>query len=70
VSLQQRLAYAGDVAVPEDAKTARHQAVLDAVTLAVLIGQEPHQRLGDGEANGGHCQTSSVVAVNGIIVMG
>jgi len=67
--LQERLPDAGDIAVPEDAKAASHKAALRTVTLAVLIGQEPYQRLGDGEANGGHCQTSSVVAVNWVAIV-
>ena len=50
--LQQRLADAGDVAVPEDAQGALDEAVLDAVALGVLVGQEADGRLGDRQADG------------------
>ena len=50
--LQQRLADAGDVAVPEDAEGALNEPMLDAVALGVLVGEEPDRRLGDGQADG------------------
>jgi hypothetical protein len=43
--LQQRLSDAGHVAVAEDAEAARDQPLLDAVALAVLVRQEPHEGL-------------------------
>jgi hypothetical protein len=43
--LVQRLPEAGDVAVPEDPEAAAEEAVLDAVTLDELRGQEVEQRL-------------------------
>ena len=49
LGLQQRLAEPGHVAVAEDAEAAGEEPVLDAVPLAALRGQEPDQRLGDGE---------------------
>src|ERR1019366_7852130 len=49
---EKRLADACDVAVPEDAEAADNEPLLDAVTLAVLSGQEPYQRLRDGEPDG------------------
>ena len=49
--LQQRLADAGDVAVPEDAEAAGDRALLDAVALGPLVGQERHDGLGDGESH-------------------
>ena len=52
--LQQRLPDPGDVAVAEDAPAGVHQAVAVAVALGVLAGEEPHQGLRDGEAEGGH----------------
>ena len=45
--LEQRLADARHVAVPEDAEAAGDQALLDAVALGVLVAQEPDERLGD-----------------------
>ncbi len=41
----QRLADAGDVAVAEDAEAAAEEALLDAVALDVLGGEEPDERL-------------------------
>ncbi len=47
--LDQRLADARHVAVPEDAPRAGDQPVPFAVACGVLGGQEPHQCLGDGQ---------------------
>ena len=53
--LAQGLADAGDVAVAEDAEAAGEQALLPAVALAVLVGQELDQGLGHGQPSGaGH----------------
>ena len=60
LGLQQRLADAGDVAVAEDPEAAGDQPLLDAVALRVLGGQEPHQRLGDGEPDGHACLPAEV----------
>ena len=49
LGLEQGLADAGDVAVTEDAEASGDRRLLDAVPLAVLLGQEPDHRLGDGE---------------------
>ena len=49
LGLEQGLTDAGDVAVTEDAEAASDEPALDAVALAVLAGQEPDRRLGDGE---------------------
>ena len=46
LGLEQRLPDARHVAVAEDAEAAGDQPLLDAVALGVLVGQEPHQRLG------------------------
>ena len=43
--LEQRLADAGDVAVPEDAEAAAEEPVPDAVALDVLGGEEADERL-------------------------
>ena len=50
--LEQRLADARHVAVTEDAEAAGDQPLLDPVALGVLVRQEPHERLGDGEPHG------------------
>ena len=55
LGLEQRLADAGDVAVPEDAEDTFDETLLDAVALAVLRGEEPHDGLPDGEPHGAHC---------------
>ena len=47
--LLQRLAEPGEVAVPEDAEAAAEEAPALAVALDLLHGQEPHQRLRDGQ---------------------
>ena len=52
--LLQRLAEAGDVAVPEDAQAAGEEAVPPPVALDVLGGEEAHERLGDGERDRAH----------------
>ena len=44
-ALEQRLPDAGDVAVPEDPEAAGDEALLHAVALGVLDGEEAHQRL-------------------------
>ena len=44
--LGERLAETGNVAVPEDAPAAGEEPLLDAIALDVLLGQEPHERLG------------------------
>ena len=49
LGLQQCLADAGDVAVPEDAEAAGEQRVGDPVPLAALGGEEPDDSLPDGE---------------------
>src|ERR1039457_1535078 len=54
VGLEQRLADARHVAVPEDAEAARDEPLLHAVARAVLAAKEPHQSLGDGKADGAH----------------
>jgi hypothetical protein len=58
--LEQGLPDARDVAVAEDAEHAGDQALFDAVALAVLVGQERHQRLGHGQP--GHGFSSVVVS--------
>ena len=50
-ALLQGLADAGHVAVAEDAEHAGHEAPLHAVALAVLAGQELHDRLRGGETS-------------------
>ena len=50
--LQQGLADAGNVTVAEDAEGAGNEAVLDAVTLGVLVGQEANDCLCDRQAHG------------------
>ena len=55
LGLQQRLADAGDVAVAEDAEAPGDQPLLAAVALGVLGGQEPDERLRDGEPDGHAC---------------
>ena len=52
--LQQGLPDAGHVAVTEDAEAARDQPLLHAVALAVLLGQEAHQRLRDRQSDRCH----------------
>ena len=47
--LAQGLPDPGHVAVPEDAKAAGEQALLGAVPLGVLVGQELHKGLGHGQ---------------------
>ena len=47
--LPQRLAEAGDVAVPEDAQAAGEEARARAVALDLLRGQEADEGLGDGD---------------------
>ena len=49
--LQQGLPDSGDVAVPEDSESSRDEAVLNAVALGVLVGQETNDRLGDCESH-------------------
>jgi hypothetical protein len=44
--LTKRLAYARDVAMPEDAEAAREEMLFNAVPLDVLILQEDNSRLG------------------------
>ncbi len=66
LGLEQGLADARHVAVAEDAEAARDEPLPDAVALAVLAGQEAHQGLGHGEADGGHGHLSfSVTEVSG-----
>ena len=50
--LVQRLADAGDVPMAEDAEAAREEAVLDAVSLDMLSGEEADERLRCGEPEG------------------
>ena len=47
--LRQRLTDAGDVAVTEDPQAAGEEPLSPAVSLDVLRGQEPHERLGHRE---------------------
>ena len=61
--LEQRLADARDVAVPEDAEAAGDQPLLDPVALGVLVGQEAHQRLGDREPH--VCLLADVIGSRG-----
>jgi len=49
LGLEQGLTHARNIAVTEDAEASRDEPALDAVPLAVLAGQEPDRRLGDGE---------------------
>ena len=56
--LEQRLGDARHVAVPEDAEAAGEEPLLGAVALGPLDGQEPDQRLGDGEPYGTHAAPS------------
>jgi hypothetical protein len=51
--LQERLADTGDVAMAEDPPGPGDQPVPYAVAFGVLHGQETHQSLGDGQAEGG-----------------
>jgi hypothetical protein len=53
LGLEQRLADAGDVAVAEDPEAAGDQALLLAVALGVLAGQEADERLGHGQPGRG-----------------
>src|SRR5690606_37319980 len=50
--LEQRLPNPGHVAVAQDAPAPLKQLVLLAVTFGVLVGEEAHHRLADGEAYG------------------
>jgi hypothetical protein len=50
-ALVERLAEAGDVAVPEDPEAAAEEALLDAVALDELRGEEPEQGLPRGETD-------------------
>jgi hypothetical protein len=55
LGLQQGLPHAREVAVPEDAQAAREEPVLRAVALGHLSGEEPDDRLRDGQPDGtGH----------------
>ncbi len=54
LALQDRLAEARDVAVPEDPEDPLDQAMLDAVALGVLGDEEPDDRLSDGQAGRAH----------------
>ncbi len=58
-TLVQRLTDPGDVAVTEDPEAAAEEAVLDAVSLDVLVRQEANQRLGGREPHGPHAFTSA-----------
>ncbi len=49
LGLQQRLADAGHVAVPEDAEAAGEELTPHAVSLGILLAQELHDRLADGQ---------------------
>ena len=51
--LQQRLAEAGHVAVPEDAEGAREELGALAVVFDVLVAEEANGGLRDGESHGG-----------------
>ena len=57
--LEQRLADARDVAVAEDAEAAGEELLPLAVALGVLVGQEAHDGLGDGQPDGR--RTSAVI---------
>ena len=50
--LQQGLTDAGDITVAENTEGARDEAVLDAVALGVLVGQEANDCLRDRQAHG------------------
>ena len=52
LGLEQRLPHPGDVAVAEDPEAALDQAVARAVALGVLGGEEPDDRLADGQPDG------------------
>ena len=54
LKLEQRLAQAGDVAVPEDAEAPFEEAVLDTVAFAHLLCQEPDGRLGNSQSGRRH----------------
>ena len=54
LGLEQRLADARDVAVPEDAEAAFDEPVLDTVTLAALGSEESHDGLADRETDRAH----------------
>ena len=64
--LEQRLAQARDVAMPEDAEHALDQPVLHAVTLASLRDEEADDRLSDSQTHGGHgvLPSAALAAVN------
>ena len=62
MGLEQGLADARHVAVPEDAEAAGNEPLPHAVALAVLAGQEAHQGLGHGKADGAHGHPSCSVA--------
>ena len=70
--LQQSLTDAGHVAVPEDAESALDEAVLDAVALGVLVGQEADGRLSDRQTDGArigfvaHGACSSLMGSDGV----
>ena len=51
--LQQRLTEPGDVAVPEDPEAAGEELAFHAVSLGVLLAEEFHDGLGDGQPDGG-----------------
>ena len=63
--LEQRLPDARDVAVTEDAETARDQPLLDAVALGVLDTQEPDQRLRHRQSHA--CLLADVIGSRGSI---
>ena len=62
LGLEQRLADAGDVAVPEDPEAAGDEALLRAVALGVLVGQEAHERLASRSASCGPPRARSSAA--------
>ncbi len=52
--LLQRLADAGDIAVPENTPAPGEERSLDAVTLDLLLGEEQDERLGHGQCSRCH----------------
>jgi hypothetical protein len=63
--LQQRLADAGHVAMPEDPEAAGDGALLDTVAFGPLVGQKPHDGLGDGQPHENFLSTEDVSGSRG-----
>jgi hypothetical protein len=70
--LLERLPYARDVSVAEDAEAPGEKALLDTVTLDVLTGQKPDQRLGHRQPYRTHlpipCLRESLISLRRLLL--